>query len=211
MHPPPSNVDPMQPPPSEDNPLHPLPPHTRTHPPPSHDYPSSPPTCSANGLKSLCLEDKEYPLHEIQNAIQKHHKIVIHLYAEIAKNSTQADKPLPGRSSKMEEHRLCPSNAQSVLPLRAQNKDGKWRIIINNIKAYYTTLTQTVHIEECQYVDEPCRLLPHCYDSKCVQKSVFHRFLVYDPYDKYFPFAIDVFKIPVNCACYTGEFTNTKH
>ena len=39
-----------------------------------------------------------------------------------------------------------------------------------------------------------------------LQKSLYHRFLVYDPYDKYFPFAIETFKLPASCACYNGAF-----
>ena len=38
------------------------------------------------------------------------------------------------------------------------------------------------------------------------QKSLYHRFLVYDPYDKYFPFAIETFKLPASCACYNGAY-----
>ncbi len=33
-----------------------------------------------------------------------------------------------------------------------------------------------------------------------------YRFLVYDPYDSYFPFAIENFKLPSACACHTGAF-----
>ena len=32
------------------------------------------------------------------------------------------------------------------------------------------------------------------------------RFLVYDPYDSYFPFSIENFKLPSACACHTGAY-----
>ena len=35
------------------------------------------------------------------------------------------------------------------------------------------------------------------------------RFLVYDPYDHYFPFAIETFKLPASCACHNGPYAET--
>ena len=50
-------------------------------------------------------------------------------------------------------------------------------------------------MEECLDSGEACPLIPHGpkhYESKCVQKFTYQRMLVYDPYDKYLPFAVEV-------------------
>nr|XP_027219666.1 uncharacterized protein LOC113812001 [Penaeus vannamei] len=85
------------------------------------------------------------------------------------------------------ENLLCPSETAYVRPLRAQNTEDKWRVIVNNIDAHYQTLTQTVRIEECLTSADACPLVPDCYESKCLQKSIYTRFLVYDPYDHTIP------------------------
>merc|ERR550532_1171833 len=84
------------------------------------------------------------------------------------------------------------------------NAHGQWRIIVNEVQAHYETLTQTARIEECLHAGQPCPLVPECYETKCLQKFIYHRFLVYDPYDYYFPFAIESFKLPSACACFNG-------
>ena len=40
---------------------------------------------------------------------------------------------------------------------------------------------------------------------------IYHRFLVYDPYDQYLPFAIESFKLPSACACYNGAYAEPPH
>ena len=77
------------------------------------------------------------------------------------------------------------------------------------MKAHYETLTQTARIEECTTAGESCPLVPPCYETKCLQKSIYHRFLVYDPYDAYFPFSIETFKLPSACACYNGPYVES--
>ena len=90
----------------------------------------------------------------------------------------------------VQETYLCPSETAYIQPLRAVNTDGKWRIIVNNVKAHYEDLTQSARIEECTTAGSTCPLIPECYKTKCLQKSSYHRFLVFDPYDHYLPFAI---------------------
>lgn len=108
-----------------------------------------------------------------------------------------------------QETYLCPSVTGYLMPLRAVNTAGKWRIVVNGVKAHYETLTQTARVEECTTAGEACPLVPDCYETKCVQKSIYHRFLVYDPYDSYFPFAIETFKLPASCACYNGAYAES--
>lgn len=67
-------------------------------------------------------------------------------------------------------------------------------------------LTQTTRVEECQNHAE-CPKVPTCYESKCVQKFIYHRFLIYDPCDEYFPFAVETFQLPASCACLLGAST----
>jgi len=174
------------------------------HPKPTYEAPAVP-ACAANTTKPWCLEDEEYPTYEIKHAVDYHFSKVIDLYADVAEPDTELSVERPNTLE--EETYLCPSETAYVKPLRAQNTDGKWRVIVNNIEAHYQTLTQTTRIEECLTSGEVCPLVPDCYESKCLQKSIYHRFLVYDPYDQYFPFAIETFKLPASCACLLGAFT----
>ena len=41
-----------------------------------------------------------------------------------------------------DETYLCPALTSYVTPLRAVNVEGKWRVIVNGVKAHYETLSQ---------------------------------------------------------------------
>ncbi|XP_064113508.1 protein spaetzle-like [Macrobrachium nipponense] len=170
-----------------------------------HKHEPEIPACAENTTKPWCLEDSEYPLHELQHAIQYNAHHVLSLYADVAELNTALSVARP--KTLEEETYLCPSETAYVQPLRAINTDGKWRVIVNNVDIHYETLTQTTRIEECLTAGEACPLVPVCYESKCLQKSIVHRFLVYDSYDYYFPFAIETFKLPASCACLLGAYT----
>nr|XP_045615539.1 putative protein TPRXL [Procambarus clarkii] len=157
------------------------------------------PACAGNTSKSWCLEDSQYPTYQIKHAVENNYEKVLSLYAEVEDLNTELSVDRP--KTLKEETYLCPSETAYVRPLRAENTEGKWRVIVNNIKAHYVTLTQSTRIEECLKSGQACPLVPECYESKCLQKSIYHRFLVYDPYDQYFPFAIETFKLPASCAC----------
>lgn len=162
------------------------------------------PYCAKNTTKTWCLYDSEYPLYDIQYALDQHYQTVQALYKDVLANTANSVDYL----NKLEEETyLCPSETAYVQPLRAANVEGKWRIIVNNVESYGYKYTQTARLEECHVpVGSSCPLVPSCYESKCVQKNVFHRFLVYDPYDQYMPFAIEKFKLPASCACVVGAF-----
>ena len=82
---------------------------------------------------------------------------------------------------------IVPSTTGYLMPLRAINTAGKWRIVVNGVKAHYETLTQvqsvnsttqkfdpilslqTARVEECSTPGSPCPLVPACYDTHCVQ------------------------------------------
>ncbi|XP_047472898.1 uncharacterized protein LOC125027809 [Penaeus chinensis] len=177
------------------------------HPQPSYEHEHEPavPECAANTTKPWCLEDDHYPTYEIKHAAEYHYEKLLSLYADVADLNTELSVDRP--NSLDEETYLCPSETAYVRPLRAQNTEGKWRVVVNNIDAHYQTLTQTARIEECLTSADACPLVPDCYESKCLQKSIYHRFLVYNPYDQYFPFAIETFKLPASCACLLGAYT----
>ncbi|XP_076059613.1 neurotrophin 1-like [Oratosquilla oratoria] len=174
------------------------------HPTPSHDHEPAIPSCSELTNSTWCLEDEEYPEYDIKHAIEYHLDKFNSLYADVEDLDTPLSVERP--DSLEEETYLCPSETSYIRPLRAQNTDGKWRVIVNEVKLHYKEFTQTVRIEECQTSGEACPLVPHCYESTCLQKSAYHRFLVFDAYDKYFPFAIETFKLPASCACYLGAY-----
>lgn len=169
-----------------------------------HEKPTVVPVCASNTTKTWCLEDSEYPEEDLKLALKYHYYGVLSLHKDVALSTENSVERL---TTLEEETYLCPSETSYVKPLRAQNTKGKWRVIINDIKVYKNSLTQTVRTEECLTLDQPCPLVPHCYDTKCLQKNIYHRFLVYDPYDYYFPFAVETFKLPASCACFIGSFS----
>lgn len=162
------------------------------------------PKCAVND-KYYCDKDDHYPEYEIMNAAHKHADQLLALYADIADLNTELSVSLP-KKAEGEESYVCPSDITYAQLFRAKNTEGKWRIILNNIKVNYQTLTQTVRLEECLMGGQSCPLVPHCYESKCLQKSVYHKFLVFEPYDHYFPFVIESFKLPASCACHLGVY-----
>jgi hypothetical protein len=188
-------------------PHHPAPHHP--HPAPYHpEHPAGPPACSVDNPKPWCLEDPEYPTYEIQKAIEYHYDSVQQMYKDVLANT---DNSVDRLKEIIQETYLCPSETAYIQPLRAINVHGKWRIVVNHVKAHYETLTQTARIEECLTPGSACPLVPECYETKCLQKSIYHRFLVYDPYDQYLPFAIESFKLPSACACYNGAYAEPPH
>ena len=163
------------------------------------------PACSENTTKPWCLEDSEYPAYDVVYALDQHYEAVLTLYKDVAVNTENSVDTL---TTIEQETYLCPSATAYVQPLRAVNVHGKWRVIVNKVESYGYKFDQSARVEECaaEAVAAPCPLVPDCYESKCLQKSIYHRFLVFDPTDYYFPFAIENFKLPASCACFVGAF-----
>ena len=171
------------------------------------DY--GPPGCAKNSTQHYCLDDYEYPVYEIQHAVEYHYAAVAALYKDVLANTENSVDRLVDLPD--EQTYLCGSYTSYVHPKRAINSVGQWRIIVNDVQAHYETLTQTARVEACAHAGQPCPLVPECYHTKCVQKFIYHRFLVYDPYDYYFPFAIESFHMPSACACYNGAYAEPYH
>lgn len=172
--------------------------------PQAYEYHKDVPECAKNTTKPWCVEDTYYPLREVQQALDYNYKAVQALYKDVVVNAALSIDQL---NDLAEETYLCPSTTGYIQPLRAVNVEGKWRVIVNHLESYGYKYTQSARVEECDVkVGSACPLVPDCYDSKCVQKEVFHRFLVYNPYDYDFPFAIEKFKMPSACACVVGAF-----
>ena len=183
-------------------------PEPNFHPPPPYGappkYDAEIPHCSRNTTKTWCLEDSEYPLIEVQQALDQHYHAIQSIFKDTLINTI---KSVDGIHTQNDEVYLCPSSTGYIQPLRAINVDGKWRTIVNRVESYGIKFTQTGRVEECNViVGNACPLVAPCYQSKCVQKNVFHRFLVFDPYDYTFPFAIEKFKLPGSCGCVVGAF-----
>ena len=139
------------------------------------------PLCAKNSKKPWCLDDEVYPVYDIKKALDQHYQEVSALYRDIKADTSNSVDELKDLS---EETYLCPSSTAYVQPMRAINVEGKWRVIVNKVESYNYLFTQTARIEECDIdVGSTCPLVPSCYESKCIQKNIFHRFLVFDPYD----------------------------
>ncbi|CAB4065785.1 unnamed protein product [Lepeophtheirus salmonis] len=153
---------------------------------PNHNQPEhyAPPKCSKGNPNTYCVEDSEYPTYEIEHALEYHYDAVQQIYKDVLANTENSVDRL---KSLVEETYLCPSET----------------------KLTTKTLTQTTRVEHCSTPGSHCPLVPECYETKCVQKSIYHRFLTYDPYDQYLPFAIESFKLPASCACYNGAFAES--
>merc|ERR1711981_821355 len=118
---------------------------------PHHEY--KPPACSIDNPKTWCLEDAEYPTYEIEHALQYHYEGVQAIYKDVLANTENSVDRL---KEIVQETYLCPSVTAYIQPLRAVNTEGKWRVVVNGVKAHYETLTQTARIEECTTAGEAC-------------------------------------------------------
>ncbi|KAK4303389.1 hypothetical protein Pmani_024585 [Petrolisthes manimaculis] len=197
-------------------------PHTYQQPHPYCD-PTQPPTC-ATSYQTFCLDDPDYPKYEIKDAINAD-PLFAKKFADVADQS--AEDLVDHVTSKQEagfdysyytgvstgkspydithwsgpEGYICPSDVIYAMPKRAQNVEGKWRVIVNDVHYY----TQTTRLESCLFPEAACRALVPCYKSHCTQKSVYHRLLSYDPCDPYKGLFIDIYKLPSACSCHLSH------
>ncbi|XP_069172503.1 neurotrophin 1-like isoform X1 [Procambarus clarkii] len=187
----------------------------------SYCDPTAIPACAANSTLTYCLKDAEYPEYDIKGAISADF-LFVKKYADVASQSaddlvdmvtkTQEEAfsysyytgASTGKSPYDVTHwagpegYICPSDVAYAMPKRAQNVEGKWRVIVNNVHYY----TQTARLETCLFPEAACRALAPCYKSHCTQKYVYHRLLSFDPCDAYKGLFIDIYKLPSACSCH---------
>ena len=162
------------------------------------------PKCAHNSTRTWCDEEDDYPEDYIRQAIEYHFHKFLNLYADIEDLDTPSSVD---RASTLEEETyLCSSKTSYIQPIYAQNTEGKWRMVVNNIELHYKMITQSARVEECLAPNEDCPLVPYCYSSKCLQKYIYHRFLVFTEEDPYFPFAVENFRLPLACSCKLEEY-----
>jgi hypothetical protein len=84
-------------------------------------------------------------------------------------------------------------------------KQFVWRNANNltNLALFYQVINRG---KICDVIEYNCIQSTDCYDSKCVQKYNYHRFLVYNPKDYYYPFRVESFKLPSSCDCKAGGY-----
>ena len=118
------------------------PPYKPAYPPKYDDVP----VCAKNSSKPWCLSDYDYPLYDVQKALDQHYQTVLSLYKDVQVNTANS---VDGLKNLIDETYLCPSSTGYIQPLRAVNVDGKWRVIVNKVESYNYVFTQTARIEEC--------------------------------------------------------------
>ncbi|CAG0880221.1 unnamed protein product [Cyprideis torosa] len=203
---------------------HPPPPYGSYQQQPKYGYcdPKAVPHCAAgnDNATSWCLEDADYPLYEIKAAISQD-PLFAKKYSDLPKQSaddlvddltaaaeekfnydfytgqSKGKSPYDGSHWIGPEGYNCPSDVDYIMPKRARNVAGEWRVIVNEVQYY----TQTLRTESCLYPDAACRLVPVCIKNKCTQKYVYQRLLSFDPCDPYKGLFIDIFRFPSACNC----------
>lgn len=190
--------------------------------------PNIPPICAnITGPGTLCVEDKEYPLYQIKNAIDtdylfakkysdlphqsaddlvdkvtREQEEAFHAGYALYTGATTGHSPLDLTHWSGPEGYICPSSAKYIMPKRARNVEGHWRVIVN-VPSYYT---QTIRWERCLYPESACRALPACYNSHCTQKFTYHRLLSFDLCDPYKGLFIDIFRFQSACSCHVSKY-----
>jgi len=161
---------------------HPAPAYGHAAPKYEHTYcdPTAAPACNANSTLTYCLEDDEYPEYEIKGAISHDH-LFAKKYADVADQSADdlvdmvtkdqeeafeysyytgastGDSPYDVTHWAGPEGYICPSDVVYAQPKRAQNVEGKWRVIVNDVHYY----SQTARVETCLSQRLPAVLLLH--------------------------------------------------
>ncbi|KAJ1528502.1 hypothetical protein ONE63_006909 [Megalurothrips usitatus] len=106
-----------------------------------------------------------------------------------------SDSPqdLDGQDGGVDDTHLCPSVIKYARPQRARATSGQWKYIVNTAEH-----TQTLRLEKCSRVEEPCNYLSDKVRSHCAQVYNYHRLLTWD---KELGLHMDIFKVPTCCSC----------
>ncbi|KAK3926749.1 Neurotrophin 1 [Frankliniella fusca] len=85
-----------------------------------------------------------------------------------------------------EDPQLCPSVIKYARPQRARATSGQWKYIVNTAEH-----TQTLRLEKCSRLEEPCQYMSDKVRSHCTQVYNYHRLLTWD---KELGLHMDIFK-----------------
>ena len=96
--------------------------------------------CFFNRFTFLLLSFTQYPKYEVEEALMAHYDLVRSVYKDAF---VETENSVDDLEDLEEETYLCPSVTAYVKPLRAVNSHGKWKVIVNNVKLYHDTLTQS--------------------------------------------------------------------
>ncbi|XP_076334692.1 uncharacterized protein LOC143238406 [Tachypleus tridentatus] len=173
------------------------------------------PNC-VQGDNTYCLKDSEYPRELIMHYINNEQRAVSQLLADIGNQSnsqivdpglysngkftyqfvSQNDKD----SENNNDYNTCSSKVVYERPLRARNKQGQWKFILNlKIPNGGKKYTQTVRLETCMYPGVQCRSSSNSYSTRCHQKYNHQRLLAWENERG---FHIDAFLLPAACSCH---------
>ncbi|XP_064091655.1 LOW QUALITY PROTEIN: neurotrophin 1-like [Macrobrachium nipponense] len=179
------------------------------------------PSCANSSSLNYCLEDDDYPLYEIKAYIhadaifrKKYSDVRSQSAEDLVENVSRSQErdfsyPYTGASTLQDspydvshwagpEGYACPSDVVYAALKRAQNGEGRWRVVVSDAPYY----SQTVRLETCSFPSAACRTLAPCYKSACAQKYVYHRLLSWDPCDPYRGLFVDTYKLPSACSCH---------
>ncbi|XP_047472895.1 uncharacterized protein LOC125027805 [Penaeus chinensis] len=122
-----------------------------------HDYCDSTaaPSYGDNSTLSYCLEDTEY---EIKAPTTADH-LFAKKYADVADQSADDLVDMLTRDQKEALDYSYYTGASTC----AQNVDGKWRVIVNDVHYY----SQTARLQTCLFPEAACRALAPCCQSHC--------------------------------------------
>ncbi|KAF7285465.1 spaetzle domain-containing protein [Rhynchophorus ferrugineus] len=148
---------------------------------------------------SKCSED--FPLCENAEAYPYNHLKTVLQQNLVYKDLFGADEvpEVANRIGEEDDVFVCRSITRTIFPKMGQNKNNKWKFIIN--QGDEDGFVQGVRIEICRNLDGECDFpgyLPEGYKTSCRQKYVYRRLLSVNNDGNPIP---DTFKIPSACCC----------
>ena len=102
----------------------------------------------------------------------------------------------------LEEENTCPAMLMHVNPIRAENIDGHWRVIVQDLKGVH----QRERIIVCLDTESICGHIDYeqCHISRCSQQLRRRRLLAYDPCHPERGIFVDVFHFQSACSCHNS-------
>lgn len=157
--------------------------------------PNAPPPC-VNKRFGFCINDEEYPDDDIKLATE-----FSELADKFSSKSIGDDEPI-GSLANTVNNTGCVTTSLIVKPLRAQNIDGDWRIIVQDARNIFQWTLMAVCGNPDASCHNPERITPvFCFNGKCKQLFAVRRLLAFDPCNPNRQVFVDSFKLPTECSC----------